>query len=254
MSAMATIRFFGSFSAVSISWSAQVSALIPADALGGDAGRHAAKVLDQRQAQHDRQRPQLAEIERRRRLVGGHKAGETFGVHAPVAVRNDLQRDVVDPGKTGGSPLQQARQFPAVGLRQVPLGGANLLLDQIEVIQQPFAGGGDLAVGGHRLGHQPVDTDQNALVLRQPRQQLVRSASRTEFVESRQRPAMLLHLLGAEQLRAQRRGVAVFPGAVSRETHRFSRFSTMALLLSLSLRFPLFSSTRNEFSSPAAIG
>ena len=50
------------------------------------------------------------------RLIGGDKAGEALGVHAAVAVRNDLERDVVDAGKAGGRTVQQARQFPAVAL------------------------------------------------------------------------------------------------------------------------------------------
>jgi len=50
------------------------------------------------------------------------------------------------------------------------------------------------------------------------RQQVVGSAFGTEFVELGEGPAVLLHLLGAEQLRAQGRGVAVLAGAVSGET------------------------------------
>ena len=36
--------------------------------------------------------------------------------------------------------IQQSRQFPAVTLRQVFSGRANLLFNKIEVIEQPFAG------------------------------------------------------------------------------------------------------------------
>ena len=99
----------------------------------------------------------------------------------------------------------------------MPLGGANLLFDQIEVVEQPLAGGGDLATGADGLGHQAVDTDQYAFVLREAREQLVGSMPRAEFVLSGQRAAVLLHLLGAEQFRTQRRRVAVFSGAVARE-------------------------------------
>ena len=42
--------------------------------------------------------------------------------------------------KTGRGTIQQSRQFPAVTLRQVFSGRANLLFNKIEVIEQPFAG------------------------------------------------------------------------------------------------------------------
>ncbi len=58
-------------SATSIIWSAQASARLRSMRPAGDPHRDAAQVLDQRQAQHDRNRPQLAELERRDRLVGG---------------------------------------------------------------------------------------------------------------------------------------------------------------------------------------
>ena len=38
-------------------------------------------------------------------------------------------------------PCQYARQLPAVPLGQVSLGHANLLFDEIEVIEQPFPAG-----------------------------------------------------------------------------------------------------------------
>ena len=47
--------------------------------------------------------------------------------------------------------------------------------------------------------------DQHALVRGQPRQQLVRHTSWRQAVGGREAHAVLLHLIGAEQLRAQRR-------------------------------------------------
>ena len=89
---------------------------VAADAVSGDARRDAAQVFDQREAQHDRQRPQLAEGQRGDGLVGGDKAGEALGIDPAVAVRDDFQRDVVDAGKTGGRAGRQARQLAAVAL------------------------------------------------------------------------------------------------------------------------------------------
>ena len=172
---------------------------------GGDAHADAAQVLDQRQAQHDGDRPQLAQPEGSDRLVGRHEAAQTFRVHPTVAMRNGLQRDVVHARTPGRRAVSQARQFPAVTLRQVPLGGANLLFDQIEIIEQPFPGRRDAAALRDRLGQLAAHSDQGTLVRCQPRQQPVRRAPRRQLVRGRKRLAMQLHLVGAEQLASERR-------------------------------------------------
>ena len=59
-------------------------------AAGGDAGGDAAQVLDQRQPQHDRDRPQLAEQQRLHALVGRHEAAQDAAADAAVAVRDQL--------------------------------------------------------------------------------------------------------------------------------------------------------------------
>ena len=63
---------------------------------GGDARADAAQVLDQRQPQHDRDGPQLAQLERRHRLVGGDETRQALRVDPAVAVRDRFERDVVD--------------------------------------------------------------------------------------------------------------------------------------------------------------
>ena len=146
---------------------------VPVDRAGRDPGADAAQVLDQRQPQHDRNRPQLAQLERRHRLVGRHEAGKALRVDPAVAVRDRLERDVVDARQPGGGPVRQARQLAAVPLGQVPLGRADLLFDQVEVVEQPFRGGRDAAVRRDRRRQQVADFDQDAFVLGQPRQQPV---------------------------------------------------------------------------------
>ena len=173
----------------------------PAD---GDAHADAAQVLDQRQPQHDGDGPQLAQPEGGDRLVGRHEAAETFRVHPTVAMRNGLQRDVVHARTPGRRTLSQARQFAAVALRQVPLGRADLLFDQIEIVEQPFPGRRDPAALRGLLCQQAAHFDQGALVRRQPRQKPVRCAPRRQLVRGRERLAVQRHLVGAEQLGPQR--------------------------------------------------
>ena len=118
------------------------------------------------------------------RLVGGDEAAEALRVDPAVAVRDRLQRDVVDARQPGRRAVRQARQFPAVAFGQVPLGRADLLFDQVEVVEQPFAGRRDPAVRRDRRGQQVAGFEQDALVLGQPREQLVRRAARRQPVRA----------------------------------------------------------------------
>ena len=49
-------------------------------------------------------------------------------------MRNRFQRDVVDTRQPGGTAARQPRQFLAVTLGKVPLGNADLLFYQMEVV------------------------------------------------------------------------------------------------------------------------
>ncbi len=81
---------------------------------GRDPGADTAQVLDQRQPQHDRNRPELAQRELRDGLVGRDEARERARVDAAVTVGYRLERDVVHARQAAGRPLRQVRQAPAV--------------------------------------------------------------------------------------------------------------------------------------------
>ena len=179
--------------------------------VGGDghANRHAPQVLDQRQAQHDRHRPQLAELERLDGLVRGDETGQRAAAQPPVAVGHGLQREIVDAGQARRRPAAQPRQLAAVTRRQMALGGADLFFDEVEVVEQPLAGGRHAAL---QLGvaHQArPHGHQHLFVHRQPRQQAVTRARRGQFVRSGQALAVLRHLVGGEELGTQRRFVGI---------------------------------------------
>ena len=114
MSAITRIRLFGSFAAISVIWSAQWSARLRSILSAAIRARNAAEILDQRQAQHDGNGPQFAQLQGGDGLVGGDEAAENFRIHPPIAVRDRLQRDVIDARQTGRWAVHQARQFPAV--------------------------------------------------------------------------------------------------------------------------------------------
>ncbi|MCY1279161.1 hypothetical protein D9M70_279060 [compost metagenome] len=82
------------------------AAVIP---VGHDARGHAAQVFDQRQAQHDGNGPEFAELERCHGLIGGDKTAEAVAVHPSIAVGNGLKRNVIDPRQSFGTAGGQVR-------------------------------------------------------------------------------------------------------------------------------------------------
>ena len=105
MSAITRIRLFGSLLGDLHHLVRPGSGAVAVDRAGRDPRADAAQVLDQRQPQHDRNRPQLAELQRRHRLVGGDEAGQRLRVDAAVAVRDRLERDVVHARQPADGPL-----------------------------------------------------------------------------------------------------------------------------------------------------
>ena len=83
MSAMTRIRLFGSRSAISIISIGPGIGQIALAPAGGNPNAHATKILDQGEPQHDRNGPELAELQRGHRLVGGDEALEASASTRP---------------------------------------------------------------------------------------------------------------------------------------------------------------------------
>ncbi len=205
MSAMTRMRLFGSRSAIVQHLLRPAFGPRPVGRPGRDPHADPTQVLDQAKAQHDRNGPQFAECQRRDRLVGSDKPGHAFRVDTAVAVRDRLERQVVDARQARGGPFRETRQFSAEALRQVPLGGPDLLVDQVTVVEQPLRGRDDAPAGGDRCGELAVYFGQHRLVGRETRQQAIARVFNTKPMRDREMPTVLFHLLGAEELRAQRR-------------------------------------------------
>ena len=97
----------------------------------------------------------------------------------------------------------QTRQLAAVAARQMPLGSADLLFDQMEVVDQPFAGRRDALI--RRQGSvSRLHTSISMFSLSASRASSEsRVRPRTDLVRGGERLAVLLHLIGAEKLRSQ---------------------------------------------------
>ncbi len=177
---------------------------LPVGAVAHHAGSHAPQVVDQCQPEHDRHRPQLAQLQRRHFLVGSDEAADGFRIDPAIAMRDRLQGQVVHARQSGRRPLRQRRQLLAVGLGQMPARGVDLLLDQVEVVQQPLACRRDPHVVLDHARKQVAGIVEQAFVLLQPLEQAHRSRAWLQVMHPRQCPPVQLHLLDVEQRRAQR--------------------------------------------------
>ncbi len=185
-------------------------ALRPADsvvfflAAARDEHGHAAEVLDQAQAQRDREGPQLADLQRFHALIGRNERCGVFLVEQPVEVCDQLERHVVYARESLAGPGREARKLAAVAFRQVDAGELYLLFDHVEIIKQPFRGGRhapSLPVCPHK---HLMGGAQRLRVVRQAREQPVIAGAVFDRVGARQFLCEAFQLLHAEQLGAQR--------------------------------------------------
>jgi hypothetical protein len=100
-------------------------------------------------------------------------------------------------------------------------GKADLLLDQIEIVEQPLAGRRHAASGFDRFRQQPGCLDQYLFVVGQSRQQAIRAACVRIPMHASEKLAVLFHLVAAEQLRPQRRLARIRQVSRPRPASRF---------------------------------
>ena len=155
---------------------------IPVDPAGSKARGDTPQILDQRQTEHDRDCPQFTQLQRADGLIGRDETAETIRIHSPVTVRDGFERDVIHARKTNRRTIQQRRQFAAVALWQVTPCHANLFLNQVKIVQQPFAGRGDATVRLDRRRHQTTGAGEDRFVFSQALQKPVRRPFQTDFV------------------------------------------------------------------------
>ncbi len=133
--------------------------------------RQPAQVLHQHHPQRDRDRPQFADGERLHALVRPHEPAQRVGIEPAVGVRHERPGDAVYPRVSGQRSVGERRQLPVESLRQVVADFAQLLVDDEEVVDQPFRGRGDPALLADRFADDPVGLAQHAAVGVHPRQE-----------------------------------------------------------------------------------
>ncbi len=158
-----------------------------------------AQLVDQRDPQHDRDRPQLADVEGDAALVGADVADERLQVEASGRVRHEIPRQREDARVAGVLPAGQLRQLEVVLARQILADGAHLILDDVVVVSQPVFRG-DRLRGSRRGGQEVVGFVEELRILVEQRNQraAARRIGRT-LVQGGQRRRVRFELLLAEQ-------------------------------------------------------
>ncbi len=179
--------------------------LLAGDPATDDALGQPAQVLDQDEAQRDRDGPELSHGERLRGLIRDDEAPQGFGVEPAVGVRDEGRRQRVNAGIALERSGVELRKLAVVVLRHVVANLPQLLLDDVEVVDEPLGGGRDRPFFADRVGHRPIGLEQNAAVLaetgeeRAPLSEPVR-----EPVLFSERARGLLQPLGRVELRPDR--------------------------------------------------
>jgi hypothetical protein len=102
---------------------------------GGDLPGEPAQVLDQDNAQRDRNRPQLADRQRLDALIGGDKAAQDVGVEVAVSMGDKGPGHPENARIASEWPVGELGQLAIVAGGQVVPDLADLLLDDVIVVE-----------------------------------------------------------------------------------------------------------------------
>ena len=126
-----------------------------------------AQVFDQRDAQGNRDGPKFADGERLDALIGLDETGELLYVEGAVGMRHHRPGDAEDARKAFERTFGQLGQAAIIAGRQVVLDLADLFVDDVIIVEQPFGGGRDGLSGARRLHDAAIGLAQNLGVVAQ---------------------------------------------------------------------------------------
>ena len=161
-----------------------------------------AQVFDERQLQHARPCPQLANRQRRDPLVTIQELDEVLPIETTVAVPDQFDGNRVDPSMSDMLTGGQRRERPRVRARQIPADIGNFGCDEVEVIEEP------VRCGHHELSlpdvvrQSAIRGAQHADVVLESRKRISGAAARVgiDGESGRERERTLLEPLDAQEL------------------------------------------------------
>ena len=166
----------------------------------------AAQVLDQRQLEHARPGPELADRERRHALEAFDERGQLVPREPAVAVAQQLDGHRIDARLAHVFRRREARQFAVVGAGQVPADVLDFRRHQVEVVEQPLGRWGDEDAGPYVMRQRTIALAQHAGVFFEPGKDAAGAAARIDGKAGCYRQGTFFEALNAEQLIAERLG------------------------------------------------
>ncbi len=163
----------------------------------------AAQILDEGDAQRDRDGPQLADGERLDALIRDDQAGQFQNVEGAIGMGDQGPGDTEDARVSGQRAVRELRQQAIEARRQIVLDLADLLVHDVEIVEQPFCRRRDRLARARRADDRAVGVDQDFGIGIKPRRvPSAGSAVRNDALRGREAFGMLLQPLDAEQLGA----------------------------------------------------
>jgi hypothetical protein len=178
---------------------------LPSRTTGRDPFGRAPKVLDEEDPQRDRDRPELADRQRLDALVGTHETEERSGVEVAVRVRDERPGQTENTREPGERTFCELRQQAIEAARQVVVNLANLLFDDVEVVDQPLGGRRDRPLLSNRVANRPIGGEQHPAVVAKPLcERSATGGPARDALRSREALRMLLEAFDAEEFGADR--------------------------------------------------
>ena len=167
--------------------------------------RHPAQIFYQHNAKCDGHRPELTNRERLHPLIGCHKAPQRFRVESAIGMRHKRPRHSEHARITLQVTRGELGQFAVVANRQIVLDFAELFINDVEVIDQPFSRGRNRMLLLNRMGDRPIGIQQHAAVVHDPRDKRAAPARFVrDYLRRRKALGVLFEPLQAEEFSANR--------------------------------------------------
>ena len=103
-------------------------------------------------------------------MIGSNETAERFRVEMTVSVRDQFDREGINPRIIFERGTGEFGQFTVITSRQVLANLADLFFDDVKIIDQPFGSGRDYMLAANGLCQRLVSAEQLAAVFFQPRQ------------------------------------------------------------------------------------
>ena len=159
------------------------------------------EIFHERDPERNRDRPDLADRERGDGLERAHESYERLYIEKAVEMRDERQRDRIYARIAGELARPDLRQFSVIFFREILANLANLVLDHMEVVDEPFRSRRGSPPLAKRIREEPVSRGKTLAITRKSRQKRALGARGSRDLElGREKNCILLKTIGAEDL------------------------------------------------------